>query len=85
MELAATFTDQDDTFVAALEVEQVYVGEWSTHVTVPWTCQTEFGGMVAELMRAIKETEYAIEHTSLSGKQEKAALERVRELRKATL
>ena len=55
MELAATFTDQDDTFVAALEVEQVYVGEWSTHVTVPWTCQTEFAGMVVELMRACHE------------------------------
>ena len=37
---------------------------------------------VAELQRMIKETEFAIEHTSLSVKQEKAAMERVRELKK---
>ena len=37
---------------------------------------------MAQLQRVIKETEFAIEHTSLSVKQEKAAMERVRELKK---
>ena len=44
---------------------------------LPGGCTT-----VAELQRAIKETDFSIEHTSLSVKQEKAAMERVRELKK---
>ena len=36
----------------------------------------------AELMRAVKSLEYSIEHGSLSLKQEKAALEQIRELKK---
>ena len=52
MELAATFTAEDDAFVATLEVEEVYIGECPTHASVPSACQTEFAAMVAELMGA---------------------------------